>query len=214
MRSVRWRDGAVGRSRASVAVRDRADVRSTARCSSRRSPGATDMLARQLALAGYLALVFWALGVAVVAVSIRWPSVATAAVALLGLMADYVIVKAWDPLSRHERRRPDARGGPSLRPGAARLAGQLRAVRGAASSGDSRRSARTREARRVACVLRHGHWVEVCQGPSGKAGRTCTRTMPENRTAPTRRTSHRRPMHDRRPSVADAACPRRGRRDA
>jgi len=59
--------------------------------------GATDMLARQLALAGYLTLVFWALGVAVVAVSIRWPSVATAAVALLGLMADYVIVKAWDP---------------------------------------------------------------------------------------------------------------------
>ena len=122
----------------------------------------TDMLARQLGLVGYLALVFWALGVAVVAVSIRWPSVPAAAVALLGLMADYVIVKAWAPLRVMSVGARMLEGAHHFGPEPLDWRASVALYVALLTRGGGRRCARTRQARGVAGAGRE-LWVEVCQ---------------------------------------------------
>lgn len=56
------------------------------------------MLARQAAIACYLTLAFWALALFILALTLKAQHAAVpVAVALFGLMADYVLAKAWEP---------------------------------------------------------------------------------------------------------------------
>ena len=55
------------------------------------------MLIRQFTVVAYLSLAFWAIGMVLVVLAARWPGLPPAGVALVGLMADYVLVKAWEP---------------------------------------------------------------------------------------------------------------------
>lgn len=60
--------------------------------------GSVDMLARQVGVAGYLTLCFSALGVAILALTLRARhSALPVTLALVALMVDYVVAKAWEP---------------------------------------------------------------------------------------------------------------------